>query len=613
MNIKDLINEESVILESKSHTKDEALKEMVEKHYQCGHIQNKDIYLQAILEREKSFTTGIGNFIAIPHAQSDTVLYPSLVAMVSRDGIDFDTLDQKPVRLLFMIAVPKENSSQHLEILAKLCQILMDKTVVEKLIYSVNQEEFINVLFSQFYNEKHNEIQQEKLDIVAVTACPTGIAHTYMAEKALIDKAKEMNICIKVETNGASGIQNKLTKEDIEMAHCVIVAADKKVAMERFQNKPLIQVPISEAIYHTEQLIQRAMQNNVKCYQMVETSTLNNEKGIRKVYQHLMSGISQIIPILMISGIFMSIIPFTQRYGIEHEYLNLIYYIATLAINIAIPIMSAFISDSIAGKPAFIVSLISSIFLINIQGNVIEGIIVGFIAGYIVLGLSYIFRFLPKDIQSLVPNLFIPLIGSFVMVLIIYMTAPYFGSYISLFTQKFNNVALIIIGALLGIMMSIDLGGPINKTAYTIGIIGIFIGRYDMMSAVMLAGMLPPLIIWLIMMFTHIFQSDQRKNKWSCLLNGLCFVSEAAIPYMQEKKYVIHYPCIIASGIAGALSMYFGCGQAFPHGGIWTVLLINQPVLYILSLIISMFFGLVLVILMNQLTKKYLHKAKKSV
>lgn len=601
MNIKDLLNEESIILDSHSHSKDEAIKEMVEKHYQCGHIQDQEVFYQAVLEREKSFTTGIGNFIAIPHAQSPTVLYPSLVAMISQEGIEFNTLDQKPVHLLFMIAVPQENQSQHLDILAQLCQILMEKNVVEKLIYSSSQKEFLDILFAQFQENETSDVQEEQYDIVAVTACPTGIAHTYMAEKALIEKAKELNVSIKVETNGASGIQNQLTNEDIEKARCVIVAADKKVAMERFHNKPLIQVSVSKAIYDTEELIQKALQSDIKKYQAVESISKSNEKGIRRIYQHLMSGISQIIPILMISGIFMSLLPYIQKHNIEHIYLPLLYYIATIAQSLAVPIMSAFIGDSIAGKPAFIISLISTTIAVGVQGNVIEGILIGFIVGYLVLGLNYLFRFIPKDLQSLSPNLLLPLIGIYIMGVIIYTTAPYYAQYTGLFLQEFDSIRLIVVGAILGMMMSVDLGGPINKTAYTIGIIGIFIGRYDMMSAVMIAGMLPPLIIWLIMLITHIFTPEQRKQKWSCLFQGLCFVSEVAIPYMQEYKHTVHYPCIIASGIAGALTMYFGCGQMFPHGGIWTVFLINEPLYFLLSLIISLVVGAVLVIVMNKI------------
>ena len=608
MNIKDLLKEDSIILNTKATNKEEAIKEMVEKHYQCNHIQNQDIYYQAILEREKLSSTGIGHFIAIPHAQSETVNYPSLVAMVSQKGIDYDSLDQQPVHLFFMIAVPKEAGSKHLEILAQLCQILMDEKIVDQLIHCTSEKEFLSILCQDLEKKDDPKEELNEFDIVAVTACPTGIAHTYIDEKALIEKTKELNISIKVETNGASGIQNALTDKDIQKAHSVIVAADKKVEMDRFHNKPLIKVPVTDAIYHTEELLKKAMSSNIEVYQSSEQKKETNEKGIRRIYQHLMSGISQIIPILMISGVFISLISYLQNMDIESEYLTLIYYIATLAINIAIPIMSAFISDSIAGKPAFIVSLISSILLINMQGNIIEGIIIGYVAGYFVLGLSRLLQYLPKDFQSLSPNLFIPIIGSFVMGVIIYLTSPYFGTYVSLITQELNPFMLIFIGALLGIMMSIDLGGPINKTAYTIGIIGIFIGRYDLMSAVMIAGMLPPLIIWLTMLVTHIFNNDEKKKKWSCLFNGLCFVSEAAIPYMQKNKYTIHYPCIIASAIAGASTMYFGCGQAFPHGGIWTVMFINQPLYFIFSLILSMIVGLCLIMVSRYLLLHFFGK-----
>lgn len=604
MNIKDLLKEDSIILNSNAKDKNEAIHEMVEKHFQCGHIKDKFIFEKAILEREKISSTGVGNLIAIPHAQSETVCYPSLVAMVNKNGIDYDALDQKPVSLFFMIAVPKDGGSQHLQILAQLCQMLMEEGIVKQLINSQDEQEFIHLLFQNMDTMKDHNVVQNNIDLVAVTACPTGIAHTYMAEKALIEKAKEMNISIKVETNGASGIQHKLTKEDIEKAKCVIVAVDKKVEMERFQNKYVIQVPVTKAIDHTEELLKNALQQKAEIYHGKELYKESNEKGTRKIYQHLMNGISQIIPILMISGILMSLIPYLQNMDVDQEYLTIMYYIASLAINIAIPITSAFIGDSIAGKQGFVVSLISSIFLINVQGNIIEGILVGFIGGYLALGLSHLFSYLPKDLQSLTPNLFVPIIGTTILSFLIYMLAPYFIDYVSLLNQNLDSIVIVIIGAILGMMMSIDLGGPINKIAYTIGIIGIFTGRYDMMSAVMLAGMMPPLIIWLTMLTTKVFDQEDKQKKWSCLLNGLCFVSEVAIPYMKKYKSAVKYPCIIASSIASALSMYFQCGQAFPHGGIWTIFLINSPIYFISSLMISLIIGILLIVIMNKLKLK---------
>lgn len=598
MNIRDLLKEDSIILDSDAKNKSEVISEMVTKHFECGHIQSKDVYEKAILERESISSTGVGNYIAIPHAQNETVNYPSLVALVHQEGIDYESLDQKPAHLFFMIAVPQNGGSQHLEILAQLCQMLMNEDLVKQLIHCKNQKDFINILFQEF-NQEEDKVEKEKqLDVVAVTACPTGIAHTYMAEKALIDKAKEMGISIKVETNGASGINHQLTSKDIEEAKCVIVAADKKVEMKRFDHKYLIHVPVIEAIDHAEELLNKAMKQDTHIYEGEHGDyQVRNESGIRKIYRHLMNGISQVIPILMISGILMSLVPYLQSWDVDSEYTTLVYYIATFAINIGIPIMSAFIADSIGDRPAFIVALVSSIFLINIGGNVIEGILLGFFVGYFILGLTLLFSHLPKDLQNLTPNLFLPIIGTLTTCALIYLCTPFFVDYITLLNQESTVGILIIIGAILGIMMSIDFGGPVNKTAYTIGIIGIFIGRYDWMSAVMIAGMMPPLIIWLTMLITKIFNEEERKNKWTCLLKGLCFVSEEAIPYIKKYKSLTYYPCIISSAIAGALAMYFQCGQAFPHGGIWTILLINNPLSFIMSLVIALIIGTGLIVI----------------
>lgn len=604
MNIKDLLKEDSIILDSHAQNKNEVISEMVTRHFECGHIKDKSIYEKAILERESLSSTGVGNAIAIPHAQSQTVNYPSLVALVHQQGIDYDSLDQKPAHLFFMIAVPENGGSQHLEILAQLCQMLMNEELVQQLIHSKNQKDFINILFQEFNQKEEVEEKEKQLDIVAVTACPTGIAHTYMAEKALIDKAKEMGISIKVETNGAKGIDHQLTPKDIEEAKCVIVAADKKVEMKRFQHKYLIQVPVIEAIDHTEELLNKAMKQEAHIYEGEQSEyQVQNENGIRKIYRHLMNGISQIIPILMISGILMSLVPYLQSWDFDSEYTTLIYYIATFAINIAIPIMSAFIADSIGDRPAFIVALVSSIFLINIGGNVIEGILLGFFVGYFILALTLLFSHLPKDLQNLTPHLLLPIIGTLTACALIYLCAPFFVDYITLFNQESTTVILIIIGAILGTMMSVDFGGPVNKTAYTIGIIGIFVGRYDWMSAVMIAGMMPPLVIWLTMLITKIFNNEERKNKWSCLLKGLCFVSEEAIPYVKKYKSLLYYPCIISSAIAGALAMYFQCGQAFPHGGIWTLLLINNPLYFLISLIIALIIGTTLIVVVRKFQK----------
>lgn len=605
MNIDDLLNEESIILGSHAKDKNEVIDILVSKHFECGHIDNKDHYKEAILKRESLSSTGVGNMIAIPHAQDETVKYPSLVAMVDQEGVDYDSLDQQPAKLFFMIAVPKDGGSQHLEILAQLSQILMDESIVDLLINAKTPQDFLNILTGEM-NEVVQEEIHEKVDIVAVTACPTGIAHTYMAAKSLEDKAKEMNVVIKVETNGASGVKNKLTSEDIQNAKCVIVAADKKVDMNRFDGKHLIQVPVADGIHHADYLIKKAMQQDADVFEGHQEITIKNDKGIiRRFYKHLMNGISQVIPILMIFGIFVSVIQLIQNLNLSSSYISFFYPIASMAITFSMPILSAFIADSISEKPGFVVALVSSAFVMNLGGHILECIIIGFLAGYIVLGLSYVFSKMPENFQSVIPNLLLPIIGTLIVCFGVYLVSPYFFNYIDILTGELSMPVNIIIGFILGLMMSIDMGGPVNKTAYTIGIIGIFIGRYDLMAAVMIGGMIPPLVIWLTMLFSpSSFSEEERKGKWKCLIKGLCFVSEEAIPYMTKDKKGVHIPCIIASGIAGGLSMLFNCGQAFPHGGIWTIFFIEQPQFFIISLFAATLFGMSMMLLLKKTSEE---------
>ena len=602
MNIKDLLNEDSIILNAHLNSKEEVIQKMVDKHYECGHIEDKDIYKQAILDREKLSSTGVGNLIAIPHAQSETVKEASLVALVDQEGVDFDSFDHQPAQLFFMIAVPKDKGSQHLEILSKLSQILMNNQVVDRLIHSQDEKTFLNILNENINIEKE-EIELEKIDVLAVTACPTGVAHTYMAAKALEDKAKELGVGIKVETNGASGIKNKLTSDEIENAKCIIVAADKKIEMDRFDGKYLIQVPVIQAIDQPENLIQNAISQNAAIYKSgTEVKNTNEEQGIvRKFYKHLMNGVSQVIPILMIFGIFISIIPLFEKFDSSTTYLSFCYSIASMAITFGMPILSAFIADSISDKPGFVVALVSSAFAMNQGAHILECVLVGFIAGYLVLGLSWILSKIPDDFQSIVPNLLLPICGTLIMCIVIFVLSNYFIDYLTILSIELSTPLNIIIGGILGIMMAIDMGGPVNKTAYTIGIIGIFIGRYDLMSAVMIGGMVPPLVIWLTMIVSpSTFNQEERKGKWKCFIKGLCFVSEEAILYMRKDKIGVHVPCIIASCIAGALSMMFGCGQAFPHGGIFTIAFIESPHLFLISLFASTLFGMSATLLLKK-------------
>lgn len=613
MNIKDLLKMDSVILNEHNMSKDEAIDKLIEKHFECNHIKDKDIFKKAILERESLSSTGVGNCIAIPHAQSETVNYPSLVAMVDKEGVNFDSLDQKPAKLFFMIAVPKNSHSDHLEILAQLSQLLMDDKIVKNLLNAQTPQHFIDILTGGMNIKKDNQTENQ-FDVVAVTACPTGIAHTYMAAKSLEETAKKLGISIKVETNGASGVKNELTKDDIENAKGIIIAADKKVEKSRFKGKYIIEVPVAKGIHEPQNLIQQAMEHEESELSQQETKTVKrNYKGIKSLYNHLMNGVSRIIPILMVYGILSQIM---TMLGMDNSYymytgegidwvanLN-IQYITSLAIMFGGCLFAAFIAESISDIPGFTVALFATFIYSTHNLGMFGMILIGFLSGYLVLGLKKLFSYIPDLLDTLVPNFLLPVLGSIIMIIILSLV-PYreIDSQYQTPLLVLSPVFLIIVGFILGAMMSIDMGGPINKTAYCIGIIGIFYQRFDFMSAVMVAGMVPPIVIWLsIVVYPQLFDEKERSGKWRCLVKGLCFVSEEAIPYMIGDKRGIHLPCIIASGIAGALSMYFGCSQMFPHGGIAVLPFITNPHLFVISLIASTLIGMSFILILKRTT-----------
>jgi PTS system fructose-specific IIC component len=619
MNIKNLLKEDSIILNKHCLTKEEVIDTLVECHYQTGHIKDKKIYKEAILEREKLSSTGVGNMIAIPHAQNETVNYPSLVAMVDKEGVDFQSLDQQPAKIFFMIAVPKEGGSQHLEILAQLCQILMEEKIVKQLLNALTPKEFIDILTGEI-GKSVDEKENKDFEILAVTACPTGIAHTYMAAKALEDTAKQLGIRIKVETNGASGVKNKLTEEEISAAKCIIVAADKKVDINRFKNKRMIQVPVAKGIYNSKELLEEAMSEEKEGVTHLSKNKFEI-KPIKAIYKHLMNGVSQIIPILMIYGIVSTFLSWFSTSDVgtfytgtmgsySNSYLNYLSLISTILLTtFIIPLFSAFIADSIGDKPAFVVALVSSIVTLSIFNDEIRillAILIAFGSGYLVLGLKKLFSYLPKDIETIIPNLLLPLCGTAIMIFIVIVVLQngeniLIRNQTSMIPLVTNEIVLAIIGFVIGVMMSIDMGGPINKTAYLIGIIGIFLGRYTAMSAAMIGGMIPPMAIGLAsLIYPSIFTEEERKGKWKCIIKGLCFVSEEAIPYMIKDRKGIHIPCIIASGIGSALSMYFACSQMFPHGGIFTVIFINHSLEFLISLLAATLIGASLIILFKK-------------
>lgn len=614
MNIRDLLKEDSIILNEHSQTKLESIEKLVARHYQCGHIHDTEKYLKAILAREELSSTGVGQMIAIPHAQDESVNYPSLVAMVDKKGVDFKSLDGLPAKLFFMIAVPKDGGTQHLEILAQLSQILMDDQVIKNLLNSKTPQQFIQILAGEMEQEKIVE-ENDHYDVLAVTACPTGIAHTYMAAKSLEDAAKKMGIKIKVETNGASGIKNKLTKEEIDHARCVIIAADKKVEMERFSNILKIQVPVAKGIHEAELLINEAMKKEInhELKNNVNEEKVFNEKNnpIRIFYKHLMNGVSKVIPLLMITGILTFILN-NYQYQSTSTIMNSIRFVDVIdnirysSFYLVSLLMGAFIADSISEHLGFVVANVSSILFLMLYYDPIVSIILSVIAGYVVLGLKKICSYIPEVISSIVPNLIIPVVGT-VIVVFIGKYIPF--QYITNLTNGISTLSLSpfisgLIGAILGVMMAIDMGGPVNKTAYLIGILSIIYGRFDIMSAVMIGGMVAPISIGLAMLLSNdTFGEEENKGKWQCIIKGLCFVSEEAIPYMKDNKISVHLPCIIASGIAGCLSMVFGCGLSLPHGGIFVLPFIEEPLLFVIALLSASLIGTAFILMLKKTSK----------
>lgn len=611
MKISELLTVNSIALNTGVATKDEAITLLASLHDKEGRLLDKEKYIEAIYEREKLSSTGIGEMIAIPHAQSEYVQRAGLAAIVVKEGVGFESLDGKPAKLLFMIAVPKGSGSEHLEILAKLCQVLMEETIKEKLLDAKTNQEFIDILEGKIEHKKQNGTKEKKqYDILAVTACPTGIAHTYMAAKALEDKADEFGYTIKVETNGASGIKNALTSEEIAVAKCIIIAADKKVEMSRFDGKMVIECPVAKGIHETERLLQDAYNIKAKVY---HCDTINESKktttGIHTFYKHLMSGVSQTIPLLVVSGAALAIM---KMIGISDPLINInngetitlenilatVYYFCNY---LALVLLAGNIANSISDRPGFIITIVP-ITLIGNNSSFVLAIIIGFLGGYIMLGIQKIFSYLPEILESIKPNMLFPLTGSLLMVTITVIMTLYMGDNISNYKNQLLNVLTmypmvnIIVAVVLGAMMSIDMGGPINKTAYTIGIFFVFQQNGEYMAAVMAGGIVPPLVValsttWMKQTFTL----EQQKAGLKNYIMAASFVTEEAIAFMKSGRKTIYPACLIGASIAAGLSMYFGCSSLLPHGGLFVLPFIGKPFLYVLSIFMGAGIGTVVV------------------
>lgn len=645
MKIRDLLAVESIDLNGKVNGKNEALDAMVALMAKSGKINDVEKYRKGVYAREEEGTTGIGEGIAIPHCKSDAVSRPGLAAMVIKDGVDFDALDGGKVDLIFLIAAPNTEDNVHLDVLSKLSVLLMDENFTHGLRNAKTVEEFLSVIDQaeaekDAEEEKKNsadtkEAAEEKTTdngklILAVTGCPNGIAHTYMAAENIEKKAKELGCRVKVETRGSGGAKNVLTKAEIAEAACIIVAADTQVPMDRFAGRPVIQCKVSDGISKAEELLDRALNGNVPLYQakgsgQAADSEEESDSVGHQIYKHLMNGVSHMLPFVIGGGILIAIaflidgfavdlnsLPFEERsnFGTITPLAAMFKSIGGVAFGFMLPILAGFIAMSIADRPGLAVGFVGGAIAANGTSGFLGALVAGFVAGYLVRLLKKLFEKLPEGLEGIKPMLLYPVIGIFLIgVIMTYIVEPPIGALnvmINNGLNSMNGAKAILLGALLGGMMSVDMGGPVNKAAYVFGTASITAGNYNIMAAVMVGGMVPPLAIALAtMFFKNKFTEEERKAGPTNIVMGLSFISEGAIPFAASDPLRVLPSCIIGSAVAGALSMAFNCTLMAPHGGIFVFLTVGHPLLYLVSLAVGSVVGcLILGLLKKDVSKR---------
>jgi fructose PTS system EIIBC or EIIC component len=619
MKITDLLTKETIILHLKAKTKEEVINELVAKLQEAGVLHDAQAFKEAIFAREAQSTTGVGDGIAIPHAKTAAVKRPAVAFGRSESGIDYDALDGKPSRLFFMIAAPEGANNTHLEALARLSSMLMDSSFRARIESASNEEEIIRLI-----TEKEEEEMKEaehtvsspskRKKVIAVTACPTGIAHTYMAADALKAKAAEMDVDIKVETNGSSGVKNELTKQDIEEAVAVIVAADKQVEMERFKGKHVIQVPVAQAIRKPKELIEQALKQDAPIYQGSGTKEATMEGKPRTgFYKHLMNGVSNMLPFVVGGGILIAV---SFIFGIKafdpkdpsyHPMAKALMDIGGgNAFALMIPVLAGFIAMSIADRPGFAPGMVGGFMAANGGAGFLGGLIAGFLAGYLVVGLKKVFSHLPQSLEGIKPVLLYPLFGIFItgliMMYVVIDPVKALNEAMKHWLENMGTANLILLGAILGGMMAVDMGGPINKAAFTFGIAMIDAGNYAPHAAIMAGGMVPPLGLALATtFFKKKFTKAEREAGKTCYIMGATFITEGAIPFAAADPVRVIPSIIVGSAVSGALTMLFNIGLPAPHGGIFVIPIVKgSALLYVLAILI----GSIITALMVGLWKK---------
>lgn len=630
MKITELLDVKSIALNVNVSSKDETIDKLIDLMYESGKISEKSEYKKGILAREALSTTGIGDGIAIPHAQVATVKKAGLAAMTIQNGVDYDSLDGKPVYLCFMIAAPQDGGSIHLQALAKLSTLLMNEEFRNELMNAKSAEQFIGIINQEEAKkdaQEKNVSKKEEYRVLAVTACPTGIAHTFMAAENLTKAGKEMGYPLKAETNGADGAKNVLTAKEIEDCEGIIIAADKNVEMARFDGKPVLSVSVTQGIQKPEELIQKVIDHQVPIYHHDGSTveTVENSEGVgRSIYKHLMNGVSHMLPFVIGGGILIALAFLFDDYSIDPANFGkntpLAAYLKTIgeqAFGLMLPVLAGYISYSIADRPGLAVGFIGGMvakmgctFTNPAGGDVNAGflgaLLAGFVGGYLVIGLKKVFSKLPQALEGIKPILLYPVIGILLVSVITTFINPFVGAIndaLNGFLNGMGGTSKVLLGMIVAGMQSTDMGGPINKAFYVFATSQLAEGNFEIMAAVMAGGMIPPLAIALsTTFFKNRWAKDERNSGLVNYVMGLAFISEGAIPFAAKDPLRVIPSCIVGSAVAGALSMFFGCTLRAPHGGIFVLPTIGNPLMYALAILIGAIAGcLVLSILKKPL------------
>lgn len=617
MKITELLDVNSIALNVDVKSKDETIDYMVDLMEKSGKISDKVEYKKGILAREALGTTGIGEGIAIPHAQVAAVKKPGLAAMTIKDGVNYESLDGNPVYLAFMIAAPEDGGNLHLKALAKLSTLLMNEEFRQSLIQAKNAKEFLDIINDEeMKKDMNNTTSQENYRVLAVTACPTGIAHTFMAAENLTKAGEKLGYLLKAETQGADGAQNVLTAKDIEEADGIIIAADKNIELSRFDGKPVLSVSVTQGIQKPEELIMKVINKEVPKYHHDGSVAIESEAGEgmgHAIYKHLMNGVSHMLPFVIGGGILIALAFLFDDYAIDPANFGkntpLAAFLKTIgeqAFGMMLPVLAGYIAMSIADRPGLAVGFVGGMvakmgctFANPAGGDVNSGflgaLLAGFVGGYIVLGLKKAFAKLPKSLDGIKPILLYPVLGILLGAIVTTLVNPFVGSINNALNNMLNNMggtSKVLLGMIVAGMQSTDMGGPVNKASYVFATSQLAEGNFEIMAAVMAGGMIPPLAIALsTTFFKNRWTKDEQNSGLVNYVMGLSFISEGAIPFAAKDPLRVIPSCIAGSAVAGGLSMLFNCTLRAPHGGIFVLPTIGHPFMYALAIVIGSIVG----------------------